>query len=595
MKTETYLKEKHKFIDERGGILLSGSRRKIIFSSLLLLCLILIGVSASASIKQNTVVVNSKEWRNVFLATIYAGLNDADIVYFSNLKEANLKSQAIPKSNQITVFEPEQDAVVKNFGSYLKVNGFSDYDVVSFTDYNDLQEKLWEDGGYKGFVLLDPAFGIEAIAVSPLLIEKRYPPLFATEQNIGSIKDLIENKDVIAVGHFPARVLSNIPDIAPNPLFADFPDQNVDNITLFFVKNYPKDWTVVIRGDRVLPEVLMQANPIFVYYGDIGQLAQTVKRTNATYFEAISGDLANLLSELETKVGKDLKFIMRYGRTVTNVEGMQGKILDLDTVYFDFPYTKIELVKAVYYPKHNVTAITFESKGNMNTLIFSNMEILGLPLSDSNMHSAPSQSAITIPYVSEVLPDQNNLSVVVTTQYDYRLPLRNTIKSESGNSFVRLPVVRNELFDDSAIVLKDYLFNNARGQIVLSIQNPTSHKVNVYAEFIFDDENIISSQVTELKAKSTQDVVIDTPYLLWSDIKGKSFTLNIYYGAEDTILQYTESIEITKVIETEGGFLKGKTVVFILIIIVVIVLVLFFIFWKKKGEGHLGKTKHVKF
>jgi len=120
--------------------------------------------------KENGVIVNSKNWRELFLGVMYAGINDADFYYFQDLSDAQIKSQSMPRHQNLEVYESRKKPVVKGFEKFLAVNGFKNYDTTKYNNFEDLQEILYLKDDHDKIILFDTQFGIEAITAAPFML-----------------------------------------------------------------------------------------------------------------------------------------------------------------------------------------------------------------------------------------------------------------------------------------------------------------------------------------------------------------------------------------------------------------------------------------
>ena len=161
------------------GVIMVHTKRKI--SILIGLCFILT-LLISSGVFATAVFSNTHVWQDKYLASVYAGHENATIHTFQNLADAQLKIKTISKNEQIIILESNVKPVVKNFESVLTINGYTDVEVVSYDSYIVLQEILFDrvaaKKGATSVAVLDPKFGVESIVIAPLLREKGLVPLF---------------------------------------------------------------------------------------------------------------------------------------------------------------------------------------------------------------------------------------------------------------------------------------------------------------------------------------------------------------------------------------------------------------------------------
>jgi hypothetical protein len=306
--------------------------------SLFFLSLSIILVSSFALAEKNSaVVINSKLWQDRYLASIYAGYLGYDIVHFDNLGEAQLETDTLKGRPDIIVFESRDYSIVKKYESYLAANDFSKYTTIYYDDYLDLQKKLWDKEKIRKYIVLDPRFGPEAVAAAPYILNNQYAPLFLTKKSEDYVKSKLSSADptnIIIAGYFPVRLIK---DLSGTKLVGQ-PKDNSAALSKLASTDIGQEWGVLTSISEIDLTTLLYKRPIFVYLGDIDNIVRTVRdSTEVTKMEVIGGQMTDLAQEIRGQSRRDLKLMLKYARTYTNIPGMTGKIMTLGTVPFDFP------------------------------------------------------------------------------------------------------------------------------------------------------------------------------------------------------------------------------------------------------------------
>ncbi|MBN1645468.1 hypothetical protein JW868_00340 [Candidatus Woesearchaeota archaeon] len=557
---------------------------------IVLLVFVLVVFSSLVSAR-GLVVSNSNDWKDHYLSVIYAGMNDYQFLHFSSLMDAELKTKTIPKGETVYVHESTSKPVVKNFDSFAEVDGYEDINVLRYKDYTELQNELFGNKDYAGYILFDPSSGIEPVVLSSFLFDNNYAPLFVTEQNWDNVRSIIAGNDnIIVAGHFPIRFAKDL----PGEKYTDYSDENAIVLTKMLFDSIDNEWGIITRMDAIDLNTLKQKLPIFVYYGDKEATAELMAESGIENFEVIGGGTANIAKELEELSKKNLKMLLRYGRTMTNVEGMEGKILDLDSVYFDFPFSQMNIDKVVYYSNMKILAITFKSTGNIDTEFFTNVEFSGNPLADLNLHKIKPGSTITIPYEVPATTD-DIVRTVVNTKFNYKQPLRYSILSDEGLSLVIAQAEQSTHKEQTTIVLEQAKFNEGREEIQVKASNPQNQDIVAFAEILFDDEEVLASNTITIPANSQGILTVPALYTETSRIIDTPKTIILYYGQADTLL--TQSTPEVQIEYTRGNMLIGSILSFgaenSIVIIIILAVVVAGIFGfrilskkkKKRGPG----------
>ncbi|MFH1590417.1 MAG: hypothetical protein ABIC95_00675 [archaeon] len=532
-------------------------------------------------------VANTKDWRELYLAAFYAGINNAELIYFKTLGEAQIKSGQLDEDEEIVILEPEKNAVVKNYESFLEVNGYQDFYTIDYESLQDLQEILWDDAKADGYLVLYPEFGVEAASATAYALEQNLIPLFMDEYNIGEVKKIIKGSDnVIFLGHFPIRLLDDM----TGEFITDHADKNAKAITSRYLEDYDGAWAIITRIDRIDPYTLTQGPPLLVYTGSTEDIADLIKDSSITNVEIIGADTVAIAQEAEIISGKDLRLVLKYARTVTNLPGMGGKLLDLDTIKFDFPAVGLEIVDTVYYPSLNVLAITFRSTGNVPTRFFSQVEFGGEALSDDNIHSVPPGETITIPYFLGSA-DDDTVRVVINTQYGIEPPLTERIKTTEGLPIILRNATSDSHIEQSTIEMRSVGYDDGQGILFLELFNPTDAPMQVFAEIIFAPGDVLASGLITIPSLESGIAQIPTPYRRGDSIIDNNYRINVFHGEKDTLFMTNFSMAVSQ--RVSEPLIVGNVIALgptsITIFAVVLLIVLFLILAarrrRRKEEG----------
>jgi len=416
------------------------TRSKLIiisFSVLLLSLLIVVPVTAEP---RNIVVGNTKEWQSLYLASMYAGLTDAEIIFFKNLGDSQIKSRTIGKDDNIIILESNKKPVVKNYESFLRVNGYKNFKTISFDGYEDLQEFLFDDVDTNGVFVTNSQFGIDAVSATPLIIKERYKPIFITENNLDYVKKNVKPGKTIISGYIPVRWVSGL----AGEKIIGYPFETNKELTDLVVERNPNQWGSITKIDTIDLESIKQGIPVFVFYGTsyLDVVANSIKKSGIKNFEVIGAGTSDIAKALETGAGENLNMLLKYGRTITNVPGLEGKILDIDAVKFGFPVENLKIEKVTYYPNLETLGITFTNEGNIDLMLYTNAEYASSAVSDEFPHQILVGQTKTIPFpLADVT---GGTDAIITTRYGYDFPFRNGISDKDGN-----PIFRTNVETDS--------------------------------------------------------------------------------------------------------------------------------------------------
>lgn len=545
----------------------------------LTICVFFLVIFSSSIFAESYVVVNSRDWHDLYLGTVYAGLTNQSIIAFSNLGEAQTKSKLIAPDSQVLIIEPTKNSVVKRYSSYLSANGVTKTNTLSYDDFIDLQSQFVQllektpNQPINGYAILYAPFGVEAVNIVPILYEKSYMPLFVDELHSSSFFTAIQNyksRPALLAGHLPVRIVSDLKrEFNVNKMYVNDVEENSAQIVGDVLKTSKSNMGVISRIDRIDLQAIKRGLPQFVYFGDTQEVATQISKSNIDIFEVISSDAADLSKSISALSGRNLKLLVKYARGFTNIQGLSGQLLDLDTVEFPYQFTYVTVEKAVYHEQESTLTVTLKNSGTIPSRLYSTIEFGQATYADEISQIIPAQSSITFPYVVENAPSNNR--VVINTLYGKNEPLTKTILGSKGEPLVVIDAIRDTTKDNSDISFVASRIDETNGQLQLDIQNNADKPVIVSAQVILDNVTLVSSSQTQLRANQLGQILVPIPYISANDLLEKPLTLTFAYGEVDTLKTKSISFAVKEIIYPQKNSIPMWLIITISIILLLFV------------------------
>lgn len=564
--------------------------------SVLISLLLLVSLASSTVSAESYVVVNSRDWHDLYLGTVYAGLTGQSIISFANLGEAQTKSKLIAPDSQVTILEPAKNPVVKKYASYLLANGVSKTNTLGYDNYVDLQFQLANlleitpNQPLNGYAVLYSQFGVEAVAIVPTLYAKNYMPLFVDENVADSFftgLQSVRSRPTILAGHLPVRLVTDLSsELSVVQKYTGQVEENTAQIVSDITQSTTSTMGVITRIDRIDLQSLKRGLPQFVYAGSAQDVATQIANSNLVVFEVISSDAADLAKSISALSGRNLKLLVKYARGFTNIQGLSGQLLDLDTVEFPYPYTYVTVEKAIYFEKENTLAITLKNDGTIPSYVYSTIEFGQSTYADDLALLVPPKTSITFPYAldSESITSSNR--VVINTLYGRTQPLTQSVLGPNGEPLVVIDAKRDATTtDDSSISFVASRIDETNGVLQIDLQNNRQKNVVVQTQVALDNVTLVSAVPTQLRADQLGQINIPIPYLSANDILEKQLSLTFSYGEADTIKTQHLTFAVTEVIYPQ----KSSSLVWIIVaIVILLLLILIVIIIARKNRTHNG-------
>ena len=558
-------------------------RKQVILVSLFVVLLVVVLMQSAPFVtaEGKTIVVgNTQDWHSLYLTSIYASLHNASFFFFNNRGDAQLKTKTMGLNDEITIFESTVDPVVKNYKSFLSVAGFNNYKSYSFEGFESLQKLLVNKNDVDGYVVFGTDFGMEPLAAAPYLVKNNYLPLFYSDSALDFITKQSKKKQTIFVGRIPVRPIASLPG---SRLFGS-PQQSTTKISKLAIDALPSEWGIITRVDVVDFQTFSEKIPLFVFYGDSysDAVSNLILYSNITKYEVIGGKTADIASSLETQTGKDLKLLLKYGRRVTNLAGLQDTVLDVDSYSFPFPVEDLEIIETKYYPKLNTLAITYKNTGNINLLYFSNIEYGGVALADNFAHQISPGEQKTVPF--SVLNASSD-EIAITSKFGNSIPFKKSLLGDNGAPIFTRNVSIDSYAESTSFNYIASHFDSKQGVLTLEFENPGSETLQVYGELLYTQDKVYGSPLAVINPKETGNIKFSFPYVSNDELEGKEFTVKMYYGHKDTLNTQTISVLIEK---TKDGI---SMYVLVLLIVLLLLFLFFLLFWKRRKKKKNNQDK----
>ena len=495
--------------------------KKTVFLLLLTIVLVVPFVSA----QEEVVITNTRNWHELYLGAFFALSNDDRFMFFDSLFDSNVKSQTINRATPVLILEQDARPVVKNYHNLLRTRGYTTLDSFIYDDYVELQEELFSRGSYDGIVLIYDVFGIEALALFPYMLENNLFPFFINQDNERTVLSDAGNNVELAVGYFPVRMLEDL----SFEVIRGLPEDNSEAISRRFFEQKNSDWGLLVNAQEADFTAFASKNPAVVFNEELLRTSELIAESGITRFEAIGAEMANIAQALRDRAEHDLRFILRYAQTYTNIEGMTGQILALSRVQLPAPIISLSVVDARVYEDLNTLTFTIENSGSLPGLFFSNFELGDVGFADSRPHVILPGKTRTIPYV---LDDVSGERLTANIIFGFSEPLTRTLTGRDGATTIREDVIRSSANDNSNVVLEQLSFDDNSGLFYARIRNEGTTNSEVVVEIYLDNSSSVLSLQETIEANSYQDIIVPALYVERGVVIDNSFDVEVFFGEE---------------------------------------------------------------
>lgn len=315
----------------------------------------------------DTFISNSRDWRDVYSVMVYGGISDVKPRFLVSEKHGSLILNAIPLDDHLTVFTSSKEPYVIGYGSIITNAGFQS---VIDTKYSNMNIEIAEElENVTDFIVLDDAYGYNAIAVAPYAVLTKSYVIFADSTNIGDVVDLLESKDVnslIIYGHVDREVRESLDEFNPEIINKDG-DRFANNVEI--VKKYmevkPYKQVVLTNGEFIESEIMSGAEPVlFIGKENVpDKIREYIKSTDIEVGVLIGNELVGTATIVRRQVG--ISTFVKFAQGSRSSAGQISQVEGLDRFPVPSVSLSVEILSVKYNKLTGMVEITFKNNADI--------------------------------------------------------------------------------------------------------------------------------------------------------------------------------------------------------------------------------------
>ncbi|MEA3281762.1 MAG: hypothetical protein U9Q68_04255 [Euryarchaeota archaeon] len=323
-----------------------------------LICILIVAcIIASmptACAKEEQMVINSGDWRDVYSSMMYANLRGMPASFITDAPHATALPNYLDKNQDILLVEAKTSPFFANYEGTLTTEGFTVSGTYKSPDGRDANlHFIGELPDITNFIVLDETYGYNAISVAPYAVKSRSWVLFADHDNIDEVSGFLDGRTVdnlLIYGRVDRQVNDSLSIY--NPEIIDYGDRFDNNIAI--TKKYQDiaevSQIVFTNGEFIEDEIMSGREPV-LFIGTNVIPEQTVNYLNESGIETgvvIGNDLTDAASMITARTGMHVFIKFGQGRG----GGGSGAFSLVETLD-EFPLPKYDLVMSVVSVDYN--------------------------------------------------------------------------------------------------------------------------------------------------------------------------------------------------------------------------------------------------
>jgi len=538
-----------------------------------------------------TVVVNSADWMDVYSGMEFAELNGYTVKFMTSKQYATILPELIPRSEHVIVIESQRIPYTINLAGSMGRAGYST-ETLYASGGRGTNIALAKQSKATRFVVIDPSYGYNAIAVIPYAIKTHSYVLLADGRNIDQILSFLRNAQVdglVLYGQLDEGLVAALSGFHPEVVNKG--NRYKDNVEILkkYLSVAPAAQLLLTDGSFIEDELMRAGlmNEVTLLIGKDTVTDDTVKFVKGAGFKTgvvIGNHLSSSGKRLKDLTG--LPLFIKFGQGLTRgTEAEPVHALDM----FTLPVVDLNiiLIKAQYNVLTKNIEITYQNNGTRAFLrtsagILANGERI-ITVGDTDVQRIESGDTTGFRYAADLtkqIADQNDLTLDLFTLYgespdtmDHAIALTSPLQ-----------VVTVQ--DDCQLTLRDVQYNTRTQRFIVSVRNdgpvPCYSALELRNLIVNDKATNVTqpgieqiakgkTAVIEVKQRMTEVDLADNPQVL----------VHMNYGArQDFLLSTLESRMPLR--QYTGSLIDSTTILIGVIVALILVIVILIIMYRRK-------------
>lgn len=559
----------------------------------LVLSFLLLCVAASSVSAVDRVIVNSQDWQDVYSGLLFASLNGVPGNFLTSQKHASilLYSISTDEEEQFVVSSRQRPFFV-GYESFLRSKGYDAAEELVTRNANlDLAALLTD---VTDFIVIDPAYGYNALSAAPYAVVSRSYVLFVDRRNVDDVIDLLEERTVGKV------ILFGQLDREVKEAFAPFDPETVNrgdrfSNNLAMVERYTQlgdESQVILTNGEFLEAGMMMGDDPIIFIGKANVpdvIQQYVQGSDINVGILIGNELIGTATFIRRQLG--ISVFVKFAQGARVPTGSIAKVEDLDRFPMPSYQVLLEITSFVYNRATRSLEVTYRNPTDLalffkGTITVTGME-LPLVMGDNEPLFLDKGAYKTVVYTADndgnplVLDGDGLFADVFTIFGEAPNSLDNAIQARLAIEFV-------EVLDDAEINITGLYYDKGDGKFFVTIENVGEVDAYVQPEMVnlvVNDQEVTvaSDEVALVPVGKSVRIPVSIEMVEEDFLDNPTVKVRAYYGEREISLVKVK--ERTFALEF-GGADVGKYVLYV--VIVVIVLALLFFLGTKKRCKHCG-------
>jgi hypothetical protein len=534
----------------------------------------------------NQIISNSRDWRDVYSTMLYGTLTQKPTSFLVSERHGILLLNSITKGQHIWSISSKKNPYVYGYRSLVEGSGYSAEEF----NYDNVNLELAKLLKYRNYVVIDDAYGYNAISVAPYAVASRSFVLFADRNNVREIDNLLQDVGVDAMviyGHVDREVSERF--VKYNPEVINFDGDRFEN-NIAIVKKYQEKQgatqAILTNGEFIEKEIMSGVEPVlFIGTNNVPDVVRTyIQNSDIQIGILIGNELVGTATFIKRQIG--ISVFVKFAQGARAPKGAISQVEALDMYYLPVYILNLEIDSVKYNKLTNQLEVTYRNTQEQAVYFKGTYSLTGSDgsrqtVGDINAVFIDGNSLKTVVYDVEPLAEGDIIAEVYTIYGESRNSLEKELRETFCPSCAR-QVQIIEIMDNCKITVTGLTYDKQANYFYVRTVNQGD--VDCFANVELTDVMIAGerntfalAEIAEIKAGNTEDLRIKAT-LEDADIEDNEYIhVKAYYGErQDRLVRIFE-----------GDFLltlKKFDIVFWSLLIVIIILILLILLRRRKEK-----------
>ncbi len=298
----------------------------------------LLGISFVTAENKTVLVINSGNWEDIYSGILFSNFHDMEVDFLSSERQFKYQPKFLHDFAKVILLQPEENPLV--YGYFLDLQ--QERLPVELKTGKNLNVALARQTKTKNFILLNPLYPHNAVAVTPYAKLTNSFVLFITKDNMEQIYVFLKERGVeklLLYGFMYPEIREKFAEFQPEEI--NVGDKFANTVEL--VKKYKQltdaKQVTLTSGSFLEPEMLRVKQPIlFIGINDIPVvLFDYLKESDIYVAEVVGNELTASSTKLKRQLnalGKNFYVFIRFGQgTTVRGGGAAREVNSLDLFY----------------------------------------------------------------------------------------------------------------------------------------------------------------------------------------------------------------------------------------------------------------------